>query len=82
MKRSAFSSTQIFDYQERYIDVLYYRGLHGRIFMKIKLLMNPLNETHLAMVSGVIHCDVSPESINKESSTECHSYNHLVNRSP
>ena len=55
MKRSAFSSTQIFDYQERYIDVLYYRGLHGRIFMKIKLLMNPLNETHLAMVSGVIH---------------------------
>ena len=41
-----------------------------------------LNETHLVAVRGLIHQEVSPESINEESSTEHRSYNRQVNRSP
>ena len=40
MKQSTLSSTQTFDYQERYIDVLYHGGLDGRIFMKISIIFN------------------------------------------
>ena len=40
MKQSTLSSTQTFDYQERYTDVLYHGGLHGRIFMKISIIFN------------------------------------------
>ena len=39
-KRIALSSTLIFDYPERYFDVLYEGGLHGRIFMKINAIFN------------------------------------------
>ena len=41
----------------------------------------PLDETHLAVVRGLIHQEVSPKCVNEESSTERHSYNRQVNRS-
>ena len=42
----------------------------------------PLNETDLVLVSGLIHQEVLLKWVNKESSTECHSYDHQVNTSP
>ena len=40
-----------------------------------------LHETHLVVVRGLIHQDVSPKSVNEESSTEPRSYNRQVSRS-
>ena len=42
----------------------------------------PLNETHLDLMRGLIHQEVSPKCIIEESSTECCSNSHLVNRFP
>ena len=41
----------------------------------------PLDETHLIMVRGLIHQEVSPKCVNEESSIEHRTYNHQVNRS-
>ena len=43
---------------------------------------HPFDETHLVVVRGLIHQEVSPEYVNKESSTERCSYNRQANRSP
>ena len=40
------------------------------------------DETHLALVRGLIHEEVSPKCVKEESSTERRSYNRQVNRSP
>ena len=42
----------------------------------------PLNETHLDLMRGLIHQEVSPKCIIEESSTECCSNSHQVNRFP
>ena len=42
----------------------------------------PLDETHLVVVRGLIHQEVSPKCVNEESSTERGSNNRQVNRSP
>ena len=39
-KGGALSSTWIFDYQEKYIDILYQWGLHRKVFMKINTIFN------------------------------------------
>ena len=49
-----------------------------RVFIRISA---PLDETHLVVVRGLIHQEVSPKCVNKESLTERHNYNHQVNRS-
>ena len=43
---------------------------------------HPLDETHLVVVRESIHQDVSPKSVNNESSIERRSYNRHVDRSP
>ena len=43
---------------------------------------HPLDESHLAVVRGLIQQEVSPKCLNKESSNERRSYNRQVNRSP
>ena len=42
----------------------------------------PLDDTHLVMVRGLIHQDISPKCVKEESSTERRSYKRQVNRSP
>ena len=42
----------------------------------------PLDETHLVVVRGFIHQEVSPKCVNEESSTDRRSYNRQVNRYP
>ena len=42
----------------------------------------PLDETHLVVVRGLIHHEVSPKCVNEESSTDRRSYNRQVNRYP
>ena len=49
-----------------------------RVFIRISA---PLDETHLVVVRGLIHQEVLPKCVNKESLTESHNYNHQVNRS-
>ena len=42
----------------------------------------PLDETHLVLVKGLIHQEVSPKCVKEKSSNERRSYNRQVNRSP